>query len=257
MRLPRDEVAHAAETACEPDRPDERVKLYAVKAERPLPRELHAQFLALCSPFRRDKLRRYVREEDARRSLMAEMLLRAALRKDWLKRSDGVPLVFEENAYGKPNLTGVPRVHFNLSHSGDWCACAVSESPIGVDVEQVRQQELGWADKLLAEDEKIELHATAGIERLKRFFEIWTLKESYVKALGKGLSHGLNTFSVAKTSVSRLEPYRVTGYWLDDRHPAAVCALAAIPQQWTILSPNGVGNLLVNDIEAMRGECRE
>jgi 4'-phosphopantetheinyl transferase len=240
-----------------PNRPDERVKLYAVKAERPLPRELRMDFLGLCSPGRRDKLDRYVREEDARRSLLGEMLLRAALRRDWLQRCEAAQLVFEENAYGKPNLLGIPRVHFNLSHSGDWCVCAVSESPIGIDVEQLRQQELGWTDKWFDEDERNELLAATGIERLKRFYEIWTLKESYVKALGRGLSHGLNTFSVAKTSVSRLAPYRVTGFWLDDRHSAAVCALAAIPQQWTILTPIGVGNLLVNDIEAMKGECRE
>jgi 4'-phosphopantetheinyl transferase len=185
------------------------------------------------------------------------MLLRAALRKDWQASGSPESLDFEENRYGKPSLRGAARLQFNLSHSGDWCVCAVSESAVGIDVEQIRQQELDWADKLLADDEKAELLALTGYDRLKRFYEIWTLKESYVKALGRGLSHGLNTFSVTAASLGALAPYRAAGYWLDDSHPAAVCAMGGLPQRWAILSPFDIWSLLDHEIEAMRGECGE
>ncbi|MCD9026223.1 4'-phosphopantetheinyl transferase family protein [Cohnella silvisoli] len=216
------------------------LRIYAVNVSEPLQAELQDELTTLCSLNRRLGLRRFAREEDARRSLMGEMLLRAALVQDWLP-SDRI-LTFRQDGYGKPYLDGINDIHFNISHSGDWCVCAVSECPVGIDVEQIREQRLEWTNAYLSSEEWDDLRIKRGAERLKRFYEIWTRKESYVKCLGRGLSLGLGTFSVVGESVNRLLPYRLQGLRLDDLHQAAICtSLSSFPEQWQFMSVDQIG----------------
>jgi len=107
---------------------------------------------------------------------------------------------FIKNAYGKPELVEHPiPLRFNLSHSGDVIICAVVlNHDIGSDVEQIQP---GMDVTELARDffsltEYRQLLAVSSLtERHKRFFDYWTLKESYIKARGLGLELSLDQFS--------------------------------------------------------------
>ncbi|MBW7476453.1 4'-phosphopantetheinyl transferase superfamily protein [Paenibacillus oenotherae] len=219
--------------------------LYAVNVAEPLDEDLQRQLTELCSPRRREGLPRFHYQADARRSLMGEMLLRVALQADWQESCQGRELEFARSEHGKPYLQGIEGVHYNLSHSGSWCVCAVSTEPVGVDVEQIKQQELAWVESHLSDEENNELRNAAETERLRRFFEIWTMKESYVKAVGTGLALGFRTFSVIGEGVSRLAPYRLKRYELDELHPVAVCAETALfPNDIQIYTVDGIGRML-------------
>jgi 4'-phosphopantetheinyl transferase len=109
-------------------------------------------------------------------------------------------LVFVQNAFGKPRLAERPSVHFSLSHSGDQAVLAVSEQrEIGIDIERVRPLDhLDLARRYFHPNEAAAIESVRSTEQqLLAFFRIWTLKESVVKAVGKGLSLPLDTFEVS------------------------------------------------------------
>lgn len=108
---------------------------------------------------------------------------------------------FETNSYGKPFLCGGKSdISFNLSHSGELALLAITKgSKIGVDIELIR------AD-IAAENLAEQVFSTLEIEtwrnlpenfKAKAFFDCWTRKEAFIKAVGKGLSYPLKDFSVA------------------------------------------------------------
>ena len=96
--------------------------------------------------------------------------------------------------YGKPFLPGGP--YFSLSHSGRYAVLAVAPTPVGVDVERVR------ADEDCAALAALALHPAERLLYARRpdartFFELWTLKESYLKLRGTGLAEDPASFALA------------------------------------------------------------
>lgn len=89
---------------------------------------------------------------------------------------------------GKPYLPEHPQIHFNISHSGCMAVCALGRQPLGVDVEQIRPVRLHTTRRMLTEREREYLERCPKERRDLEFFRIWTLKESYCKALGIGLA---------------------------------------------------------------------
>jgi 4'-phosphopantetheinyl transferase len=110
---------------------------------------------------------------------------------------------FDKTAAGKPLLigNGAGRASFSLSHTRGMVACAVtSGAAVGVDVECVdREVDAGAiAARFFAPAETARIMALEGPARRDRFFDLWTLKEALVKALGLGMagSLGLLAFTV-------------------------------------------------------------
>lgn len=143
---------------------------------------------------RQEKADRYLRMEDRHRCIIADALLRHALR-----RSIGTDQVeLARTPDGKPYLPGREDFHFNLSHSGRWVAIAWSDRPVGIDVELLAMDEgkEQLARRFFRSDEQEYLFVAHGQSRAQRFFEIWTKKESYLKFQGTGINRPLNSFSV-------------------------------------------------------------
>jgi 4'-phosphopantetheinyl transferase len=109
---------------------------------------------------------------------------------------------FGKNAYGKPEIslgdTTWP-VRFNLSHCDGLVLCGITrEVDIGVDVEDTQRSTVSAFERLSSYFSKPEIEALAHLPKDKqksRFFDYWTLKESYIKARGMGLSIPLSKFS--------------------------------------------------------------
>lgn len=99
--------------------------------------------------------------------------------------------------FGKP--TSDLDLYFNISHSNDQLLLGFSNSEIGVDIEKTNLSiSAEWFSKNnFSETEFQVLEKTPLSERIDTFFEIWTKKESLVKAIGKGLSLSLKDFDVA------------------------------------------------------------
>ena len=118
-------------------------------------------------------------------SFTASLLLDEAVRRCF--PSVPRPLDIAANENGKPYLTAVPAVHFSLSHSAAWAVCAVSDHPVGVDIQQCRSFNPNIADRFFHPDEVQYLSSLSPAERENAFYTLWALKESYVKADGRGL----------------------------------------------------------------------
>ena len=137
--------------------------------------------LALLPEERREKALRIRREEARLRSIGASLLLRAA----------GIEPPFACGEHGKPYIPGGP--HFSLTHSGTLAALAVSETPVGLDIEKIapvrRALTIEERDYMKADPER-------------RFAYLWTRKEAVLKCTGAGLSQPMNAFSALGDTAS-------------------------------------------------------
>ena len=94
---------------------------------------LYESHLSSLPEWRRDYALKYKKSEDRKRSVLAFVLLREAVKEEFGEEMQE----FEYNEFGKPFLKG-KSLHFSLSHCKTAVACAVSKSEIGVDLENVR-----------------------------------------------------------------------------------------------------------------------
>lgn len=107
-------------------------------------------------------------------------------------------IYFEKGVHGKPVLMkNTKGIEFNVSHSAEWLACAVSRDvPVGVDLEfcDPRRASLKVARRYFRPEETALLEALPGDQLGQQFFDYWTLKESAVKARGEALAPGLQAY---------------------------------------------------------------
>ncbi len=134
---------------------------------------------------------------DRRRDLITRALVRTVLSRygslsprEWR---------FSADAHGRPRISNPPagfELDFNLSHSAEMVVLAVCDRAIGVDVEHIaREAGIDRLDRYFSAAERADLLALAPPQRRRRFFELWTLKESYLKARGVGLRLPLDAFA--------------------------------------------------------------
>jgi 4'-phosphopantetheinyl transferase len=141
----------------------------------------------------RAKVIRYSHKRAKLRALTAALLLARVVNE--FCQIDFAQAKIAENEYGKPHIVGLPDFHFNLSHSGEWVVCAINPQPLGVDVQEVcRKTELDIAERFFSTSEAGDLRKLPQLQQRDYFFTLWALKESYIKAEGKGLSIALDSF---------------------------------------------------------------
>lgn len=144
-----------------------------------------------------------------------------------LERAFGIrPTEFEleRNAFGKPRLCGRPDVHFSIAHCRRAVAVLVAGQPVGVDVETVRSRDASVAARCFDASERARIDAAIDPDR--EFFRYWTLKESYVKALGCGLYYPLRRIHVEVSPEGEPDSDRPwTRFRLVEAFPAVVIAL--------------------------------
>ncbi len=165
-------------------------------------------FLPRVSEERIGRMRKFRFEIDKRRGLAAETLLNFGLKS--LCHELSVPVTLKRDENGKPHIIlsendksllrseGVlsedgESIEFSLSHSGDYAVCAIAredEGKIGVDIEQSRKKEGKIAEHFFCQGEN------QRIRNASDFYTYWTLKESFIKAVGTGLGLALDSFEV-------------------------------------------------------------
>jgi 4'-phosphopantetheinyl transferase len=153
--------------------------------------------------------------------------------------------------HGKPEIafaafgSNVPRIEFNVSHSGSLGLIAVTVgSSVGVDVEEfdTRVQTLKLAERYFSPEEAATLIKLVPEKQLTGFYRGWTCKEAYIKAKGSGLSLSLSSFSVE----------------IDPDQPASLCHVDDQPDEpahWTTRSLD-VGENYAAAVMVARPNCR-
>ncbi|WP_139345060.1 4'-phosphopantetheinyl transferase family protein [Virgibacillus pantothenticus] len=146
---------------------------------------------------KRARIMQFKKNDDKFRSLFAEILLRLMICKKIKCKNEQVN--FEINSYGKPHLVGNSEVHFNISHSGKWVIISLANSQIGIDIEEIKEIDyLAISKRYFSDREYKDLSNISEHQQLRYFYNLWTLKESYVKNIGLGLSKPLYTFTITK-----------------------------------------------------------
>jgi len=158
-----------------------------------------AGYLDLLTAQEREQHQRFYFDKDRDRYLITRVLVRTALSRyapieprDWS---------FESNAYGRPRIANkhvlARRLRFNISHTDSLIVLAIAvDRDIGVDVESTaRRAPLEVAERFFSQQEATALRRLPASAQAHRFWELWTFKESYIKARGMGLSLSLEKFS--------------------------------------------------------------
>lgn len=197
------------------------------------------RYRSLLTAVELERCQRFHFELDRKRYLVTRAMLRTVLSRyapiapqDWS---------FTENDYGRPAISNAEaaRIEFNISHTSHLILIGITASrKIGVDVEDFRSRtaDIDLAERFFTEAEAADVRTRPAGDQNERFFEYWTLKESYIKARGRGLSIPLNGFSFKFTNDQsirlaidvRLKDHPARWhFWqfsLTDGHIMAVCA---------------------------------
>ena len=159
-----------------------------------------ALFLTL-TPDERERASRFHFQKDREHFIVARGVLRDILGR-YLDTSPA-RIRFSYNQYGKPALAqddGADALRFNISHAHEVALYGFTRGrDIGLDIEFVREDfaSLEIAERFFSTDEVSMLRTLPASEQTVAFFNCWTRKEAFIKALGEGLSHPLDRFSVS------------------------------------------------------------
>ena len=145
----------------------------------PMAEEQFNYCLSKVSEQRREKVLKYKFQAGREQSLRAYMLLQRLLKEEY-----GItePPIFRELENGKPVIVGHEDIHFNMSHCKYAVACAVSNEPVGIDVERIMEKVNDDLAKYVLSDEELK-----DLTPLK-FTRLWTMKEAVVKLTGRGIT---------------------------------------------------------------------
>ena len=153
------------------------IELWAARLERPLTDRETAAMLRLLPEERRQRLERLKQPEKRREPLCAYLFLRRALWEQYRWRD--LPEI-RLSSFGKPYFPEHPDIHFNLSHTAGAVLVALSDRPVGVDIEHIRPVSQRAMQRL------------AGVVSERAFFENWVRREARAKRSGAGVGTTLS-----------------------------------------------------------------
>lgn len=170
------------------------MELYSVKISDVTEEDIEKLYLLLDKD-KRCRIKKIVHKKDRLRTLIGELLIRNIIIEKLGVQNRCIN--FSKNQYDKPYIIGYPEFNFNISHSGDYVVCVTDNKLIGIDIEQIKPIKFKEISrKFFTLNECKYIFDKSSNNQLERFYEIWTLKESYIKCCGRGLSIALNSFSV-------------------------------------------------------------
>ncbi|WP_053375080.1 4'-phosphopantetheinyl transferase family protein [Paenibacillus sp. FJAT-27812] len=206
------------------------LQIFALHMKERLSRTAFHRLLTESSIERQTKVQRFLKYEDAARSLVGDRLAREVIANRIGQSVNDIR--FEVDPYGKPHLVDRKElICFNVSHSGDWIVCAIDVLPVGIDLERIKPIDIQIALPYFSKQERAELMSNPLEQRLAHFYELWTMKESFIKADGRGLSIPLHSFTVRKNGSSsqlimedKLSDFQLKQYVIDAAYKLAVCS---------------------------------
>lgn len=154
------------------------IELWAARLERPLTVEEETAMLALLPPERRERLDRLRQTEKRREPLCAYLILCRAL---WETQHWRQLPQIRTTSLGKPYFPDFPDVHFNLSHTAGAVLVALSDQPVGADIERIRPVSQRAMRRL------------ADVDTERDFFRSWVHREALAKRSGAGVGTMLGT----------------------------------------------------------------
>lgn len=210
--------------------------VFLVDCNQKFPPGLMGAYSAIISGRERVRWSEFAFKLDATTYLISKVLMRTVLTA-YQSGRDARSLRFQSNDYGKPCLDPSDGTEFNLSHSGGFAALAVTKNyPVGVDIETYNQRLSIWelSRYFLTEQELVSKMKLEEAERDKAIIDWWTMKESIVKADGRGLSIPLTALQILSRNKPRVHitnenvwdeitsPFKTANYRIRDRFSLSI-----------------------------------
>ena len=169
---------------------------------------------------RREQALKFKHEQGQRLCVLAYQLLKEGLQKEY--GLTGNP-IFEYNEHGKPSIVGHPEIYFNLSHCKEAVVCAISDKPVGVDVESHREFSESLINYTMNDEEKAEIRKSHNVAAA--FIRLWTMKEATSKLIGTGITHDVKSLiDTKKYKYTTVERQRYT-YTICENLDSPTCHL--------------------------------
>lgn len=154
-----------------------------VRVPAPLDHETVQTLMSLAPAEKQIRIRRQRVRQNADNMLVGAALARYLL---WQEFQIPYTAKIAYGLHGKPYLADYPDVHFNISHSGQYVACAVCDRPVGIDIQKMVPYRPEIAVNVCNQEEMAQLNASTEWER--EFAQIWAKKEAFVKLTGDGIA---------------------------------------------------------------------
>ena len=174
------------------------------------------------------KINNFLIYEDKLRSLVGNILLKYLICKNYRYKNN--ELLFSKTIYGKPYLLNNRYIFFNISHSGKWVICSIHQFPLGIDIELIKPIDFSIAKRYFSLDEYSDLERINKVsDKISYFYSLWTMKESYLKLLGTGLTTPLNSFTIKcnknKFYLKKMEnKFYFKQYSIDEKYKISICS---------------------------------
>lgn len=144
--------------------------------------DIFRRLILLLSEKEQKAIELYINNNDKQLSLFSKLLVRL-LASNFLHISNS-EIEFHKEDQGKPYIVKHPEFFFNISHSDNAIAVCISENRVGIDIEKIRKIDLQILNRVFSKEEQEYIYENRYLVN-KRFFEIWTQKEAYIKMLGE------------------------------------------------------------------------
>jgi 4'-phosphopantetheinyl transferase len=162
-----------------------------------LERGLFLDYLSFLSPELIEKNSNYVRWQNRHSHLFGKLLLIEALKEHGIENDIWKYVAY--NAYQRPYLT-LNEYDFNISHSGDYVICAVGKKiKLGIDIEENRNVNFQNFKQVMSPGQWNKINHSN--YPMKEFYKYWTIKESVIKADGRGFTIPLDELEVNNNTI--------------------------------------------------------
>ncbi len=159
-------------------------------------------FQHLLTNDRKTKIKNYRFEKDRKAAFLVYLMLLYGLKTEYALEGKAE---FVYGTYQKPILKNYPEIYFNLSHTDNTAVCGIDTSEIGVDTEKFQVQDKAFLTYICSRGELHEIETAQNPAATAA--KLWTLKESYLKYLGTGLTEHLEQYDFSGASGTSFARY--------------------------------------------------
>lgn len=207
------------------------VEVFAINLNRDLKYNEFENLLKLVSQEKKDRILRFRRYKDSETCLLTDAMVRKLIMEKCNIKNEQI--TFKKGVNGKPELSKPHiNINFNCSHSENFIVCAMSKMHVGIDIEKIKNIDMAIAKRFFSKSEYDDLSKLEMNKQVKYFYDLWTLKESYIKWDGRGLSIPLQDFSFSikedkaitfESKVYNNDCY-FKQYFIDDEYKLSICS---------------------------------
>lgn len=202
------------------------IQVYAVSIDNNKLDILFNNYIYLLDVEKRNRINRFKYIEDKQRTIVGDLLVKSILMEKLSIPYNKITLC--SSKFGKLYLEGFSKVYFNISHSGKWVVCAIDDDEVGIDIEEIKPIDISIGCIAFSKEELTLLSEQSDKNKLVFFYDLWTLKESYIKSVGIGLNLQLKSFSIDLNKIysndKTLNRY-FKQYKIDKNYIVSICGL--------------------------------